>query len=155
MDDVPGIMGQVWREQLLPAISGNALSRPLRLFASWTLCLLLVVQTCALPIPLAFLLISPDAEAMTAGCSKKTCCTALCYLDKKGVHHCVHMHDESCENNLSSHAVDPLPIIYSTAVTFDPVELFFPIFDLDSFILQTKILAESHKPAIPSPPPKL
>jgi len=115
----------------------------------------LVFQTCALPIPLAFLLISPDAEAMTAGCSRKTCCTALCYLDKKGVHHCVHMHDESWENNVSSHAVDPLPIIYSTAVTFDPSEPLLPVLDFDSFMLPEKILAESNNPGIPSPPPKL
>jgi len=125
------------------------------LLAAWTLCLVLVFQTCALPIPLAFLLISPNAKPMTAGCSQKTCCTALCYLDKKGIHHCVHMHDESCENNLSSHGVDPLPIIYSTAGTLDPVEHLFPVFDSNRFILQTKILAESNNPGIPSPPPKL
>ena len=116
--------------------------------------LILVVQTCALPIPLAFLLISADADPMTMGCSKKTCCTPLCYLDKNGVHHCVHMHDESCARNLSTHDSDSVPILYSTAVVISGILECLPGFHQTGWILETPVLAETRDPGAPSPPPK-
>ncbi len=40
--------------------------------------------------------------AMTKGCLKGSCCTSKCYLDKNGVHHCVHKSGDSCDCGLSS-----------------------------------------------------
>jgi hypothetical protein len=40
--------------------------------------------------------------AMTKGCLKGSCCTSKCFLDKSGVHHCVHESGDSCDCDLSS-----------------------------------------------------
>lgn len=40
--------------------------------------------------------------AMTVGCPEASCCTSRCYLDEKGVHHCVPSEGKSCECGLSS-----------------------------------------------------
>jgi hypothetical protein len=123
-------------------------------FLSGLISLILVVQTCALPIPLAFLLISGDATPMNQGCSRKTCCTALCYLDKHGVHHCVHMHDESCNRGMSNHETDKIPILYSTAVTTPETLRLFPDFHPEGWITTAPDSAETHDPGTPAPPPK-
>jgi hypothetical protein len=123
-------------------------------FLPWLLSLIVVVQTCALPIPLAFLLISADAKPMTKGCETKTCCTALCYLDGHGVHHCVHMHTESCERGLSTHDQDVNPILYWTVGTLPKNEALFPVFCPAGWISQVPAFAETHIPPTPSPPPQ-
>ncbi len=40
--------------------------------------------------------------AMTVGCPEASCCTSRCYLDEKGVHHCVPANGRSCDCGLSS-----------------------------------------------------
>ena len=55
-------------------------------FMSLMLGLVIIMQAFTLPLPVAFLFVDAGAPAMTKGCKKKTCCTALCYLDKNGVH---------------------------------------------------------------------
>lgn len=129
-------------------------------YLSWLLSLILVVQTCALPIPLAFLLISPEAEAMTRGCAKKTCCTALCYLDKNGVHHCVHLqnehrhHADSCECGVAIHDQAVNLILHSTPGTIPETERPSLFLVQNGWISQTPVFAETHDPATPSPPPR-
>jgi hypothetical protein len=123
------------------------------------LSLVLAVQTCALPIPLAFLLISADAKSVTEGCEKETCCTALCYLDKDGVHHCVHLqnehkHGDSCKCEISTDDVDVNLILHYTPGTLPELEQPPSFLIPDGWISQRPVLAESHNPATPSPPPK-
>jgi hypothetical protein len=91
---------------------------------------------------------------MNKGCSKKTCCTPLCYLDKNGVHHCVHMHDESCNRGMSNHETDKIPILYSTAVTTPDTLQLFPAFHPDGWVTMDLESAETHDPVTPAPPPK-
>ncbi len=43
-----------------------------------------------------------DPHAMTVGCAEASCCTARCYLDENGVHHCVPNEGASCDCGLSS-----------------------------------------------------
>jgi hypothetical protein len=123
-------------------------------FMSLLLGLVLTVQTCTLPLPVAFLFVDADAPAMTKGCATKTCCTALCYLDKNGVHHCVHVHDDSCDCGLSTHDLTVDPILYSTAGTLPKIEQLFPDLIPDGWISQIPASAKNHLPATPSPPPK-
>ena len=141
------------------ALSPGMQPKPVTPLLAWSLSLMLVVQTCALPIPLAFLLISADAEAMTKGCETETCCTPLCYLDKNGVHHCVHRpdaghHEDSCKCGVSTHDLSADPILHSTPGTLPRIEPLSPVLIRDGWISRTPVLAENHDPATPSPPPK-
>jgi hypothetical protein len=129
-------------------------ARPQAPFLSWVLSLILVFQTCALPIPLAFLLISADAETTTEGCATKTCCTALCYVDKNGVHHCVHKHEDSCECDVSIHDRTVNPILYSTIGTLPIIDQLLPDLIPEVWISQIPASVKNHRPATPSLPPK-
>ena len=125
-------------------------------FLSALLGLMIMVHTSALPVPLAFLFVAADADAFTEGCETETCCTALCYVDADGVHHCVHKHGESCDCEFSaeSNDADMDWTLNSTPVTPPETEQFCPILVPEGRISQTPRLAASFEPPTPSPPPK-
>jgi hypothetical protein len=118
------------------SLQGRSGSRPAHLrrwrgnprspFLSLFLDFILFFQAGALPVHLGFLLLPPNAKAVTQGCKKKTCCMALCYVDRHGIHHCVHRLGESCECGISSHDLDANPIFLSTVVTFPDCEGLLP-----------------------------
>lgn len=123
-------------------------------FMSLMFGLVIIVQAFTLPLPVAFLFVDAGAPAMTKGCKKKTCCTALCYLDKNGVHHCVHVHDDSCDSGLSMHDMTENLILYPTAGTLPKIEPLLPDLIPDTWISLIPASAKNHLPATPSPPPK-
>ena len=123
-------------------------------FLSFLLSLTLLVQTSALPIPAAFLFISADAAAVTEGCDTKTCCTALCYVDENGVHHCVHKHSDSCTGRTSADESDVNPVLITTLATAPETEYYFPSLDPIGWILHKSKLETTRYPTKPSPPPK-
>jgi hypothetical protein len=56
---------------------------------------------------------SRDPAAMTLGCEQASCCSAKCYLDENGTHHCVPRGNETCSCGLSRSAppsISSLPI---------------------------------------------
>jgi hypothetical protein len=126
---------------------------PIRLLAS-LLNLALLVTTCSLPIPVAFLLVSADAAAVTEGCETKICCTALCYVDGNGVHHCVHKHSNSCKRGTSARESNINPILLTTLVTAPDSEEFMPALDPTGWILLQPEFQATQYPATLVPPPK-
>lgn len=116
--------------------------------------LLLFVQAGSLPMHLGILLLGPDAHAMTEGCDKKTCCTALCYLDKHGIHHCVHEPGDSCECGISTHDLNTNPIFLSAVVTLPELESLIPDLAPSGWIPQLHDPIETRHIAAPAPPPK-
>ena len=122
-------------------------------FHAWLLSLILIIQPCTLPIPLAFLLINPEAKAMTKGCDEKTCCTALCYVDKHGVHHCVHKHHDSCGCDSLKNA-DLGPMLHNTPGTLPDIALLLPVLLPNGWISPIPDNTAGYKPETPSPPPK-
>ena len=123
-------------------------------FFSTLLSLAIMVQTCALPIPLAFLLIAADADAFNEGCETETCCTALCYVDPDGVHHCVHKHIKFCDCEFSADDVRLDSILHPTPITLTETEPQLSVLVPDGWISQTPSLRASFDPPTPSPPPK-
>jgi hypothetical protein len=123
-------------------------------FLSFVLSLILLVQTCALPIPVAFLFISANAAAVTEGCETKTCCTALCYVDEHGVHHCVHKHSESCARGESSDEPDVNPVLLTTLATVPDIEYLVPSLDPIGWTFREADLKTERYPTKPTPPPK-
>jgi hypothetical protein len=118
------------------------------------LSLIIALHTCALPVPLVFLFVDAKAKAMTRGCVKGTCCTPLCYVDKHGVHHCVHMDDDSCNCGFSNNEVniDPTWFLTFGIPPADKQEL--PALIPGEWIAQKSLLTANYEPAPPSPPPK-
>jgi hypothetical protein len=123
-------------------------------FLSFLLSLTLLVQTSALPIPAAFLFISAEAAAVTEGCDTKTCCTALCYVDEHGVHHCVHKHNDSCTGRTSDDESDVNPVLITTLATAPETEYYFPSLDPIGWFFQNAEFETTRYPTKPSPPPK-
>jgi hypothetical protein len=103
---------------------------------------------------LGFFLLGPDAHAMTEGCEKGTCCTALCYLDKHGIHHCVHEHGDSCGCGISTNDLDANSIFLSAVVTLPKLESLLPDLTPSGRILQIPGLIYSCDITTPTPPPK-
>lgn len=117
--------------------------------------IVLFAQVCALPTHLGFFFLPLDAHAMTKGCKRKTCCTALCYVDKYGIHHCVHEPGgDSCECSKSSYDSSTNPILLSTVVALPDREHLLPAIVPAGWTFQTTRLIADYDPATPSPPPK-
>ena len=160
----------IWRASI-PAVAGfvRSLQRRSRPRLTWVrgrhlkapapfiallLGLIFGVQTGTLPLPLLFLLVDADAKAVTEGCETKTCCTPLCYLDKHGVHHCVHMNGDSCECGLSTNELAANPVLQFTVGTLPENEPQLPALIPNGRVSLTAHLLASYDPATPSPPPK-
>jgi hypothetical protein len=141
-----------WKSRLAHSI-GRPCLRPAP-FLAFVISLTLLVQTSALPIPVAFLFISANAAAVTEGCETKTCCTALCYVDKHGVHHCVHKHRDSCAHRMSTDESGVNPVLVTTLVTAPETEHLLPVLDPIGWILHKSELETTRYPTKPSPPPK-
>jgi hypothetical protein len=115
---------------------------------------ILTAQACALPINIGFAFLRGDEKPVTTGCKTKTCCTALCYVDKHGVHHCVHETDESSacgilKNEVKKNPVLPLP----TADLPEPAPG-IPELLPTAWIAVATAPIESTDISVPSPPPK-
>ena len=123
-------------------------------FVSFILSLILLVQTCALPIPVAFLFVSADAAAVTEGCETKTCCTALCYVDEHGVHHCVHKHSEPCARGTSTDEPEVNPVLLTTLATAPDIVNLVPPLDPTGWTFQKPDFKSDRYPARLTPPPK-
>ncbi|NLV31237.1 MAG: hypothetical protein GXY47_08780 [Acidobacteria bacterium] len=116
--------------------------------------LMLLVETCALPIPAAFLLISADAAAVTDGCDTGSCCTALCYVDGHGVHHCVHKHGAGCGHGAEPEPSDSVSVLLMTLAVCPEAQPPLPGLESAGVVSRVRVLRASHDPAIPIPPPK-
>ena len=116
--------------------------------------ILLFVQASALPMHLGFFLLPHHAKAMTEGCEKVTCCTALCYLDKHGIHHCVHLPGDSCGCGMSADECQVNPVLLSALVTLPAIEDWLPAFIPAGWIHSALHYFSSRMPDTPSPPPK-
>jgi hypothetical protein len=116
--------------------------------------LLLFAQASSLPMHLGLYLAGPNARPMTKGCDKKTCCTALCYLDKDGIHHCVHETGETCKCGSSDDDLDINPIFLSTLITLPKIASLIPDFRPVAWIATIRDSVATRDPATPAPPPK-
>ncbi len=123
-------------------------------FLSFLLSLTLLMQTSALPLPVAFLLISANAAVVTEGCDTKTCCTALCYVDEHGVHHCVHKHSDACTGRASADESGVNPVLVTTLATAPETEYRLPSLNPIGWISHKPELETTRYPTKPSPPPK-
>jgi hypothetical protein len=115
---------------------------------------MLFVQASALPTHIGLWLMPADSAAMTQGCEKGTCCTALCYLDRDGVHHCVHMSGDSCECGISTDDCTCNPIFLSAIVTFPDTDPLLPDLIPARWTPLAPALFRGREPATPMPPPK-
>jgi hypothetical protein len=115
---------------------------------------MLFVQASALPTHIGLMLIPPHSAAMTHGCMKGTCCTALCFLDRHGVHHCVHMSGDSCACAVSTDDCTANPVFLSAIVTLPELENLLPDFDPAQWSPLSPALFMGREPATPTPPPK-
>jgi hypothetical protein len=124
-------------------------------FLAALLSLAIMVHTCILPVPLAFLFVAADAEAVTEGCETGTCCTALCYVDSNGVHHCVHKHGDSCDCGFSTG--DDLSMdlmLHPIPAMLPKTEPLLPVLVPQGQVSHSPSLLASFNPPTPSPPPK-
>ncbi len=141
-------------EEIMSGMRTPVHSKGARAVAFLVFWALLGGQATAIPVCLGFAFLSSDARPMTRGCDKKTCCTALCYLDKNGVHHCVHRPGDSCECTIAETEPQSNPILLSVpAILPDPALLLtetFPTGWMDP--VRTSVI--SLFPATPTPPPK-
>lgn len=123
-------------------------------FLSFLLSMALLLQTCALPIPAAFLFISAHAAAVTEGCDTKTCCTALCYVDGHGIHHCKHKHNDACARGESPDESGVNTVLLTTLATAPDVEHVVPALTQVGRVFREPESRTAYYPANPSPPPK-
>ncbi len=137
----------------LTRVRGRRLRRPAPLL-SLLLGTIIAMQACTLPLPLVFLFTDANAKAVTEGCKKKSCCTALCYNDKYGVHHCVHMNHDSCACGMSTNEPDASPVLQLTIGVLPGNDQHLPSLIPNGWISLTPSLLASFLPAIPTPPPK-
>jgi hypothetical protein len=123
-------------------------------FISSLLGLIIALHTCTLPVPLVFLFVDANAKPVTAGCKRMTCCTPLCYLDKHGVHHCVHMSDDSCNCGLSNNDVNINPTWFLTLGTPPGNKQELPALIPGGWIARIPLHIATFEPETPFPPPK-
>jgi hypothetical protein len=123
-------------------------------FISSLLGLIIALHTCALPMPLVFLFVDANAKPVTAGCKKMTCCTPLCYVDKHGVHHCVHMDSDSSNRGLSTNDVNIAPTWFLTFGIPPGNKQELPALVPSGWITGNSLLTATYEPAPPFPPPK-
>jgi hypothetical protein len=116
--------------------------------------IMLFAQASALPVHIGLMLLPAHTAAMTHGCEKGTCCTPLCFLDKHGVHHCVHMTGDSCACVISTDDCAANPIFLSAVVTFSECENLPPDVVQDRWVPLSPALFAGRHPATPTPPPK-
>ncbi len=137
------------------AQSGSRRWKPPAPFLTILFTFILFVQASALPTHIGLLLIPPNTAAMTHGCEKGTCCTPLCFLDKHGVHHCVHLTGDSCECGVSaSDECTVNPVFLSAIIAFVHTEALLPDLIPARWNQTISILFIGREPAIPTPPPK-
>jgi len=137
-----------------PAQVGSRRWKPSAPILSVLFGFMLFVQASALPMHVGLWLLPPHTAAMTHGCEKGTCCTALCYLDKHGVHHCVHMSGDSCECGISTDDCTVNPIFLSAIVTFQNVNSLLPELVPALWVPLAPALFNGREPVTPTPPPK-
>jgi hypothetical protein len=125
-----------------------------RLFALWLIGVFLAAQACALPMHLGFAFLRGDEKEVTQGCDQKTCCTALCFVDKHGVHHCVHKPGDSCKCRASTNELDQDPTLLVIVANLPKIEKFVPNLVQAGWILQKKELIAAFDSPTPTPPPK-
>jgi hypothetical protein len=116
--------------------------------------IMLFTQASALPVHIGLILLPAHTAAMTHGCEKGTCCTPLCYLDKHGVHHCVHMSGDSCACGISTDDCTANPIFISAIVTLPNIDNLRPNSVPARWIPPVQAPFAGREPATPSPPPK-
>lgn len=117
--------------------------------------LIVFMQASALPTHIGLLMIPFNTPAMTHGCEKGTCCTQLCYLDKHGTHHCVHMSGDSCECGVSDgDDCTANPIFLSAVIVLFDTDALMPDLTPARWNQIVSIFFTGREPAIPIPPPK-
>jgi hypothetical protein len=129
----------------------------------WTACLraltclagfFLFVQASALPTHLGLLLLPAGAAPVTEGCEKETCCTPLCFVDEQGIHHCVHMPDETCACGQASDHSHANPVFLSAVLTLPQAESLLPDLLATGWVRLAHPDLAGRDPATPVPPPK-
>jgi hypothetical protein len=147
----PGSSDTIRKRSAVPA---RCMRSVLRAFSLWVILALLAAQACALPINLGFAFLRGDEDPVTEGCERKTCCTAFCYLDKNGVHHCVHETNDSSQCGVSTNELKNNPILPLPNVVLPKAEALIPDLLAIEWIPQTPVPVETCDIIIPSPPPK-
>jgi hypothetical protein len=123
---------------------------------SLLLALVLFTHASALLMYVGYCFLPSHAHAMTKGCEKAICCTAFCYLDKNGVHHCVHAPGgDSCECGFSANDSDEDSPLLSIIGTLTDLDILIPVFLPAEWISPVCSLRLAYTPTIPSPPPKI
>ncbi len=128
--------------------------RPAALIMNCLFCFILFAQASALPVHIGLLLLPADAKPMTHGCEKGSCCTPFCYLDKHGVHHCVHSPGDSCECGISTGDFDTNPVFLSAIIIFPFLDNLLPTVVATLWRAPAHLLFAGREPATPTPPPK-
>jgi len=139
------------RSRPRPALFGGERWRTPVLILS---CFVLFAQASALPVHIGLLLLPAHAEAMTHGCETGSCCTALCYLDKHGVHHCVHNPGDSCKCGKSTGDFETNPVFLSAIIILPQIDSLLPIFVPIQWNSPVHVLCGGREPSTPTPPPK-
>jgi hypothetical protein len=137
-----------------PAQPGGRRWKPPAPVLTTLVAVMLFAQASALPVHIGLLLLPPHTAAMTHGCDQGTCCTPLCFLDKHGIHHCVHMAGDSCDCAISTDDCTTNPVFLSAIVTAPNTGNLFPGLVPVRWIPRSQALFEGRTPATPTPPPK-
>lgn len=148
-----GAPGEQLENSMLNRLGRNSMLH-IRYSGTMLLAILLFAQASALPVHIGLLLLPPHTAAMTHGCEKGTCCTALCFLDKHGNHHCVHMSGDSCECGISTEDCTGNTIFLSAIVVLYNDANLLPDFVSSPWISPVQTPFEGREPITPSPPPK-
>lgn len=143
--------GERRRSGLSPA-KGESLF--VRAWALWVIAVLLAAQASALPINIGFALLHGDEKPVTEGCETKTCCTALCYVDKHGTHHCVHQTEDSSQCGVSKNELKNNPLLPLSSVVLQNELSAIPDFIPTRWLPRARLPVQTCDLSIPSPPPK-
>jgi len=92
--------------------------------------------------------------AMTIGCPVAGCCTAKCYLDEDGVHHCVSETESSCGCELSCGDRICKPLLPVDAATPPSTDGFSPEFPLAGLAVSIPVTGASLDIPPVTPPPR-
>jgi len=125
-----------------------------RLLILWLACVVVTAHASALPVHIGFAFVDPDTPAMTHGCDRETCCTALCYVDKEGTHHCIHGPTESCACGISEDYRHGQSLRLSTLGILQEAERNVPTLLTFDVLSPALSFIRARSNSVPTPPPR-
>jgi hypothetical protein len=114
---------------------------------------------CCIPIQLvsdcgSWFVAASRSGVVSEGCDKGSCCTAYCFVDKNGVHHCVPRPGDSCKCGISSSNSAAKSILLLTVVALPELENLPPVFLPTTRIFESHRLFKNLDHSVPTPPPR-